>query len=297
MLSVIIPSYKEPLLPETVDSLLQNAEGDMEILVVIDGNWLTTPVKTDSRVKVLYLENHLGMRAAINAGLALAKGDFIMKIDAHCMVGQGFDRIMSLECAGNWLLIPRRYSLDEVGWKRDESRPIRDYHYIGFPEKSKYYGHTLSIGNWSHMTHARRDPAYDIDDVMTLQGSCWFANRKYFMEHVGLLDDRTETYGSFAGDQQEIGLKYWLGGGENKVIKKTWYAHLSKRRHHYHTGLYDRLSKMDPRTVASHTWSARHWMNDEEPNMKHSLSWLLEKFWPVPAWPENWKEVWQSYKL
>ena len=297
MLSIIIPSYKEPLLDQTIDSLLQNAEGEIEIIPVLDGYQSTLPVTDDHRVKVLHLENNLGMRGAINAGLALAKGDFIMKIDAHCMVGPGFDRIMSENCADNWLLIPRRYSLDEVRWKRDESRPIRDYHYIRFPENSKYYGHTLSIGNWSQMTRARQEHKYDIDEVMTLQGSCWFANRKYFMEHVGFLDDRTETYGTFAGDQQEIGLKYWLNGGENKVIKKTWYAHLAKRKRHYHSGLYERLFKMNSRTIASHTWSTKHWMNDREPNMTHPFSWLLEKFWPVPTWPENWKEVWESYKL
>jgi hypothetical protein len=38
-------------------------------------------------------------------------------------------------------------------------------------------------------------------------------------------------------------------------------------------------------------WSAEHWMNNREPGMIHTLEWLIEKFWPVPTWPEDWKEA------
>ena len=62
---------------------------------------------------------------------------------------------------------------------------------------------------------------------------------------MGFLDDRHETYGTFVDEPQEIGLKYWLGGGANKIIKKTWYAHLSKQPHHYQTGIYSREFKAD----------------------------------------------------
>jgi glycosyltransferase involved in cell wall biosynthesis len=44
-LSIIIPAYKEPYLQATIDSILENIEGDTEILVIIDGDWLTTPLK------------------------------------------------------------------------------------------------------------------------------------------------------------------------------------------------------------------------------------------------------------
>jgi len=28
-------------------------------------------------------------------------------------------------------------------------------------------------------------------------------------------------------------------------------------------------------------------MNNEEPGMTHKMEWLVEKFWPVPTWPED----------
>lgn len=39
MLSVIIPSWKDPLLQKTIDSLLENAGGEIEIIAVLDGYW------------------------------------------------------------------------------------------------------------------------------------------------------------------------------------------------------------------------------------------------------------------
>lgn len=291
MLSIIIPAYKEPYLQKTIESLLENSHDEIEIIAVLDGYEPNTPLKSDSRVKVIRLEKNLGMRGAINAGLAAAQGDFIMKCDAHCVFGPGFDKIMTQNCSESWLMIPRRYSLDDVNWQRNEARPVRDYHFLSFPQPTKDYGISLSNQDWIERTSERSDPKYDIDDTMTFQGSCWLANKKYFMKQVGFLDNRSETYGPWADDIQEIGLKYWLGGGENKVIKKTWYAHLSKRSHHYKTGLFSRQYKISPDAISGHTWSAKHWINNKEPGMIHPFSWLVEKFWPVPSWPED-RNLW-----
>ena len=290
MLSVIIPSFKDPFLQNTIDSLLENAEGGIEVIPVLDG--YVEELKEDSRVRVIVLEKNRGMRGATNTGLKAAKGEFIMKCDSHCAFGKGFDKILIGE--PNWLTIPRRYSLDEVSWTKDESRPVRDYHYYTFPVPNKY-GYGMYSLEWPQMARERAE--YEIDDTMTFQGSCWFANRRYFMEHVGLLDGRREAYGSFAVEQLEIGMKYWLGGGEVKVNKGAWYAHLHKMKRHYNAGIYHKTYKNNKHTVASNIWSAKHWMNNEEPNMIHKTEWLVEKFWPLPHWPENWKEVWKSYNL
>ncbi len=278
MLSIIIPSYKDLLLQKTVDSLLENAEGEIEIIVILDGYQLNVPLKYDSRLRVISLDRRLGMRAAINAGLTEARGDFIMKIDEHCVVDKDFDRIMIENCKNNWLMIPRRYSLDEENWKRNESKPIIDYHYLSFPRESQY-GKGLFVVPWHKYNKL------EIDDTMIFQGSCWFANRKYFMKRVGLLDDNLNTYGTFVGEQHEIGLKYWLSGGEVKVIKKTWYAHLCKRKRHHK--LLGTQFKVKKENVVFQNWVADHWMNDKEPNMAHPFAWLINKFQPIPGWPEK----------
>lgn len=289
MLSIIIPSYKDTYLQKTINSLLDNSGEVLEVIVIFDGYRPVASVETDPRVKTIYLKEHKGMRAAINAGLAEARGDFIMKIDEHCIVGQNYDKIMAENCSENWLLIPRRYSLDEVNWKRNELRPIQDYHYLTSPMESSY-GYGMFVGEWPQMTRERKDTKYDIDDTMIFQGSCWFANRKYFMKYVGFLDDREDTYGSFTGEQHEIGLKYWLRGGEVKVIKKTWYAHLKKTGRYYKkVGWTEKEFKKGGNTIANNAWLTDHWLNNKEPNLIHGFLWLVEKFSPVPTW--------ESYKI
>lgn len=284
-LSIIIPAYREPFLNKTIDSLLENAAGEIEVIPVIDCYIPEEPVRLDSRVKPIILENNLGMRGATNAGLTKATGEFIMKLDAHCAIAKGFDKVLTDDCKENWLMVPRRYALDELTWTN--SPPIIDYHYLIFPELAdSSYGYSMQVAGWR-----KRKDELEIDDIMTFQGSCWFANRKYFMEHVGLLDDSLETYGTFAQEQQEIGLKYWLGGGEVKVDKRTCYAHLFKQKRHYSSGKFSRKHKKDKYHIQGNVWLTKHWMNNEEPNMIHSFSWFIEKFWPIPTWPDNWQEI------
>ena len=117
-LSVVVPGQKEPLMQKTIDTLLEKSElgSDLEVFAIIDGPWMEPPVG-DSRVKIIQFPESRGMRAGINAGIAQATGEFIMKSDAHCSFAQGFDRIMVENCDDNWLLIPRRYSLDDTTWE------------------------------------------------------------------------------------------------------------------------------------------------------------------------------------
>lgn len=287
MVSIIIPAFKEPYMQKTIDSLLKSAQGDVEIFPVFDGRIPDVPIRPDKRVNVVILKEHLGMRSAINKGISLAKGEFIMKCDAHCCFGKGFDLKLSRNCAENWVVVPRRYSLDDTKWQRNKNRPYRDYSFIAFPaqNQNKNYGINMSNPDWTEKTNQKSDPKYDIDDNMTFQGSCWMAQKKYFLKRVGFLDDREETYGGFADEYLEISLKYWLGGGQIKVVKKAWYAHLAKMQRHYEVGLFTKKFKNNQ--AKNHTWASKHWMNNEEPGMIHPLSWLIEKFWPVPSWPED----------
>ena len=147
----------------------------------------------------------------------------------------------------------------------------------------------MSNPSFMERSRQRKDPKFDIDDTMTFQGSCWMANKKHFLKLVGSLDDRAETYSPFGAEPLEIGLKYWLGGAQVKVVKKAWYAHLFKKRRHYQTRLFSRRYKNNQ--VNSRTWASKHWMNNEEPGMIHPLSWLVEKFWPVPTWPKD-RSLW-----
>jgi hypothetical protein len=217
-----------------------------------------------------------------------------MKCDAHCVFAPGFDKTIIENMEDNWLVIPRRYSLYADGWKRDLRFPPKDYHYLCFPTQTRFYGHAMFPLEWKNRRLTREK--YPIDDTMIMQGSCYVAHRKYFSKHIGCLDDSRETYSPFGGEQMEVGLKYWLGGGKIKVNKNTWYAHLFKNSRYYRevAGHSSWKHKTSIKAKGSWEWSTRHWLGNREPGMVHPFSWLVEKFWPVPTWPED-RKLWTEF--
>jgi glycosyltransferase involved in cell wall biosynthesis len=142
MLSVIIPSRQPEFLQRTINDLLVKSEGKIEIIVIFDGIWPETMLENDQRVRIIHqgtTHNNLGMRAGINAGVAIAEGDYIMKIDEHCLVSQGYDKRLEQTCEDDWLVVPRRYRLDVESWKiiEDGRSPI-DYMYVSYPYRKLY---------------------------------------------------------------------------------------------------------------------------------------------------------------
>ena len=276
--SVLIPSRNERFLTQTIRDVLDKAAGDIEVVVALDG--YDTPLVDDPRLKVVHHPDALGMRACINDAASLATGDFLLKCDAHCMFSEGYDKVLARDCDETWVVVPRRFSLDPEKWAIDQNgKPPRDYHYLCFPDPHKEHDAGMHGVEWWSRGKERRAPEYDIDDNMSAQGSAWFMSRRQWTRLGGLSE---VGYGPFTQEFQEIGLKTWLGGGAVKVNKKTWYAHLHKGK------TYGRGYSLNGLGVTEgHLWSARHWMNNEEPNMVHKIEWLIERFWPVPSWPED----------
>lgn len=78
-ISIIIPSYKDPLSMKTIRDLLDKSElGDqLEIIDVWDGFYPSFDIIQDKRVRYVHLGSNRGMRGAINAGIAVARGEFL----------------------------------------------------------------------------------------------------------------------------------------------------------------------------------------------------------------------------
>lgn len=211
MISVVIPSYKDPLLNKTIESLLVNARGEIEIIPVLDG--YRQDVYDDPRVRPLYLEKNVGMRGAINAGVKKATGEFLMRTDEHCMFAPGYDIALTEEFEDNWIVVPRRYFLDPVKWELMDIPPV-DYERLIISKNHQKFAGLV----W------RREgrEAYPIDETMMMQGSCWIMKKKWWDDIIGELD--TEHMVHYQ-DQTEMCFKTWMAGGKLMVNKKTWYAH------------------------------------------------------------------------
>ena len=285
--SIVIPSRNEQFLVKTVEDILENSTGDIEVIAVLDGYSEPVDLPKDERVKKIIHKISKGMRKAINAGAKVANGKYLMKTDGHCLFAKGFDEILQADCEENWVVIPRRYSLDAENWKVHKGRPVRDYHYLCYPSAFKDHDMGMHGVEWPERTADRNDPKYDIDENMSFQGSCWFMHKSWFDKHIERLDENP-IYAGWAQEPTEIGLKTWLGGGKVMVNKKTYYAHLHKGN------AYGRGYNMDRSgVIAGHNYAADYWMNNSWPKQIRKIDWLVEKFWPVPTWPAD-KSKWIS---
>jgi len=225
MISIIIPSYKDPLLNKTVRSLLDNAEGEIEVICVMDGYW-QVPVD-DPRVKVIHHGKSKGMREAINAGVAISKGEYIMRTDEHCIFGKGYDRILTERFKDNWIVYPMRYYLDTEKWEVMDKEPNIYNKLIIDESRPKFSG-----VDWKSREKGRESKL--IDESMAMQGSCWIMKRSWWDKVI--VELQSEGYGTHYGDSHEMVFKTWKAGGKLMVNKNTWYAHKHRdfpRTHNY----------------------------------------------------------------
>lgn len=273
MLSVIIPSRKERFLNQTIRDVLNNATGEIEVFPVLDG-YGDEPYEPiiDPRVKYIVLPDTGSMqkRQGINTAVSIARGEYVMSLDAHCMVGKGFDEILAKDCEDNWIVIPRRLKFNPETWtlRLDDDHPPIDYEYWIWYEFKKG---VLKPFRWDSRHYERKDIM--IDDTLTFQGSCWFMKKSYFQK-MGFM--KVEGYTGWGQEDVELALECWTTGGRVVVNKNTWYAHLykgSKYGRMYHTPM-------------SQYWKSRNFAFDYWVNKrKDDFYKVLDKFKPIPKWP------------
>lgn len=280
-LTVVIPNRNSQFLKKTVDDILAKAVTNIEVIVNVDENW--PELTDDPRVHYIHPPSPRGMRYGINTGVNLGQGKYILKCDDHVMFGEGFDKILIDAHQDNWVQIPRRYALDAENWKieerTDNKYPI-DYMYIDFPRKGKAHDDGMHGVPWKRPDRDR----YEIDDTPSMQGSCYFMTRDYFLNLGGLSE---VGYGQFSQEAQEIGFKTWLGGGRVVVNKRTWYAHLYKGNRY---GRMYKVPNFNKYTKEASEWSADYWLNNRWEGRVHDFAWFINKFSFMPKWPEDWEK-------
>ena len=300
LLSIIIPDRNgQPYLSKTIDDILAKAGGNIEIIVVMDGVWADPPLKYDKRVKIIHhgtVHNNLGMRESINRGIAISKGKYIMKCDEHVMFDKDFDLKLKIDCEENWVVIPRRYRLDPDNWKiQEDGRAPVDYMFIAYPYERPYDETCGMHGDWDRQRAIDRKDIL-IDDVMTGQGSCYFMHRSFWDRVIKRMD--SDLYGTFTQEAQEITMKAWLSGGRVVVNKKTWYAHMHKGKRGKGYGFSNaQYAAHQADKEKGRLACIDYWLNNRWPGAVFDFEWLLKKFWPIPTWPENWKERIEVDKL
>jgi glycosyltransferase involved in cell wall biosynthesis len=297
MISVLIPARNEFLLGRTIDSILESAKGEIEVIAILDGYW-PEPIKDDPRVTLIHHTNPVGQRAAVNEAVRIAKGKYILKTDAHSMFDKGFDVKLAASCEYDWTVIPRMYNLHAFDWVcenghrfyQDKFKPeggeCKDcgksvkIEWVWKPRLHKktdfmYMDKNLKVQYW-YKYAKRKESKGDIVDIMNGVGACWFQYRERFLELGGL----DENHGSWGQVGVEVGCKAWLSGGRHVVNRKTWFAHMFRTTKEF-TFPYKNPGKSQKQ---AEKYSRDLWLNDKWLLAKRPFKWLLEKFQPIPTW-------------
>lgn len=85
--SVVMSVYNgEKYLREAIDSILEQAFRDLEFVIVDDGStdstWAILASYNDPRIVLLRNEENIGLTRSLNKGLAVARGEYIARMDA-----------------------------------------------------------------------------------------------------------------------------------------------------------------------------------------------------------------------
>lgn len=295
-LSVIIPARNEMFLNQTIESVLTNMRGDTEIIVISDGGWPVEPVADHPKVRMVYHATAIGQRAATNEGARLSRSKYIMKLDAHCAVDEGFDVKLMAQCEYDWTVIPRMYNLHafdrvcrdcghrayqgptvcekcesknierRIVWKPRLSRKT-DFARFDTDMHFQYWG---AYGD-------RPQAQGDITDTMTSVGACFFMHRDRFWD-LGGLDENHGSWGQFG---VEVACKAFLSGGRHVVNKTTWFAHMFRTQGGDFGFPYPLSGNQVDR---ARKYSQTMWKNDAWPLATRKLNDLLEFYKPVPGW-------------
>jgi CDP-glycerol glycerophosphotransferase (TagB/SpsB family) len=95
-ISVIVPIYQvQSFLPECLDSILEQSFRDIEVIAVNDcspdrcGEIVDEYAKADDRVRALHLPENVGLGRARNAGMEIARGDYLFFLDSDDTITPG----------------------------------------------------------------------------------------------------------------------------------------------------------------------------------------------------------------
>jgi len=309
-LSVIVPGRSEQFMRHTVDDVLAHSSEDTEVIAVCDGSWPEPPLQDHPRLQVIHFTESIGQRAATNAGVALSRAKYIMKMDAHCATDDGFDVKLMEDMQPDWTMIPSMHRLHVFDWgcnecgervyqgtkpdKCKECGGTEFYMHMVWQPRFQYdptvswrFDRNLHFQYWRQ--HKKRPEVVEqaktgIIETMSCIGCCFLMERERFLKLGGM----DEGHGSWGQYGTELACKSWLSGGKMVTSLKTWVAHLFRTGNFAAGGQSSWPYPISQRDIdKARGYSRDLWLNDKWPLAVRPLSWLVEHFKPVPDWHDG----------
>jgi glycosyltransferase involved in cell wall biosynthesis len=310
-LSVIIAGRNEEYQAQTVEDVLSHAKADTEVICILDGGWPPARgIEDHPKVKIVKTTTPIGQRAATNLGAQMSRAKYIMKLDAHCSVDDGFDAKMIEDMQPDWTMIPQMYRLHVFDWVCNEcghgtyqgSKPsecencgednlfmklIWEPRWKKGPSVSWRFDTSLRMQYW--YDHAKRPEVKEqakkgIIETMSCVGCCFLMERERFLKLGGM----DEGHGSWGQYGTELACKAWLSGGKMVTSVKTWFAHLFRTGNFAANGDSTFPYPLSGEAQeAARKYSRDLWLANAWDKQKLPLSSLLERFWPIPDWEDG----------
>lgn len=309
-LTVIIPGRNEEFHAQTVEDVLAHAHSDVEVICILDGGWPPNRgIQDDMRVKVVKTTTPIGQRAATNLGVSMSRAKYVMKLDAHCRVDDGFDVKMMQLMQPTYTMIPQMTRLhafdwccNQCGWTQYQgSKPEKcggcgeddlfkklvwePKWSVGTTVSWRFDG-SLRMQYWTEhkkRKEVRRQIEEGLVETPICVGCCFLMERERFID----LDGMDEEHGSWGNYGFELGARAWLSGGKLVTNTKTWFSHL------FRTGNFAAEGQSTfpyplSRAEQEKAWNYSRdlWLNNRWDKQIYPLSWILEKF-DMPDWDEE----------
>jgi len=294
-LSVILVARNEEFLAKTVAEVFEKRRGKTEVIVVCDVVLPDPPIPAHPDATLIFNQAPVGQRAATNMGAKVSKAKYIMKLDAHCALDEGFDVKMMESMQDNWTMIPVMRNLHAFDWVCPEGH--RRYQGPSGPCKDCGKA-TMKDVVWIAKTNPQsiaycfdRDMHFqyqndygkkqtgDITETMSIQGSCFMVTRERYFA----LDICSEVFSGWGQQGVEVACKTWLSGGRVVVNRKTWYAHMFRTQ----GGDFGFPYENPQSKINENRQKTKELFRDDNwPGAIHKFQWLIDKFNP-PGWEKR----------
>jgi hypothetical protein len=323
-LSILIPSRNEMFLRRTVEDVLANSRADTEVIAVLDGAWAEPQLEQHPKVTLIYHPQSVGQRAATNEAARVSTADYVMKLDAHCSVDEGFD-VKLLEAA-------KALGLDVTQIPAQKNLHAFDWVCIGGPGGAapcgwrQYQGPTpMTKGAAGLMLtpdaplvpgcpkcggEVQRDIVWKPRRGVTT--TAWRFDAELHFQYWGEFEKRPEGRGEITETMSCLGAcffmardRYWELGGLDEghgswgqmgieIGCKSWLSGgrmvTNKRTwfaHMFRTQGGDfgfPYEVKGSEQEKARRYSRELWNNDRWPGQVLPLRWLIDHFAPVPGW-------------
>lgn len=309
-LSVLIPARNERFVARTVQDILENKRGKTEVLVGLDGEWADPAIASHPDLTTFYSPSPLGQRGMTNQLARISRAKYVMKLDAHCALDEGFDVKMMEVMEDDITLVPLMRNLHAFDWVcinghrryQGPSGPCKDcgaettrdvlWKAKESPRSTAFrFDKTLHFQYWNDFKK-RPEGKGDLTETLSIQGSCFMLTREKFWE-LDISDEKLAGKTGWGQQGVEVALKTWLSGGRVLCNQKTWYAHMFRTQ----GGDFGFPFPISGSEVDETRKKSRRAFVDGEWNKAlpgRNLQWVLDKFYPVPDWHDNKEEKTKS---